>query len=336
MIQTISVIIPTCNRPGYLVHAVLSVLRQTHPVHEIIIVDDGSMLKHRPRIASIKELDDCIRIFHFPENKGVSAARNYGLNKSTGEYILFLDDDDLLRPRMLESNLGILKKFVDIDVVSAGYDMFYDSSPPDSIWDCSQHLSIFPQAILFSWHYGDSSFLEEHPFSALLCKGLQVSSCLARRKSIGTVRFPEDLTRGEDQFFLLTLAAAGCRFKINHQQQLAFYRIHPHNSLSVCGWQQEAVNSKLKLLHNKDLAAAAKDRLIVHVNLARLLLRLNLQQSCKHILIAVKILLTAPLVTTWPLFLKFMLDRCQGKWRHRRVARLFKAISQESAHGEQP
>jgi len=335
MSQTISVIIPTCNRPGYLVHAVLSVLRQTQPVHEIIIIDDGSLLKHRPRIAALKELDDRIRIFHLSDNRGVSAARNYGFDKSTGEYILFLDDDDLLRPGMLESTLGILKKFLDIDVVSAGYDMFYDSTPPDIAWGSNQNLSIFPQDILFSWNYGDSSVLEEYPFSALLNKGLRISFCLARRKSIGAARFPEDLIRGEDQFFLLSLAAAGCRFKIN-QQQLAFYRIHPHNSLSVCGWQQESVNYKLKLLHHKGLAVVPIDRLIVHFKLACQLLRFNLQQSYKHILIAVKILLTAPIATTWPLFLKFMLDKCQSKWRHRRVSRLFKAIGKESAHGELP
>lgn len=103
----VSVIIPTYNRPGYLAQAVHSVLQQTHPVFEIIIVDDRSSIIHRSKIEDLKQLDDRISVLHFPENKGVSVARNYGFEKSEGDFIIFLDDDDLLHPHMVESNLRV-------------------------------------------------------------------------------------------------------------------------------------------------------------------------------------------------------------------------------------
>jgi len=164
----VSVIIPTYNRPGYLAQAVHSVLQQTHAVHEIIIVDDGSSIIHCPKIEDLKQLDGRIRMFHLPANKGVSAARNYGLEKSEGDYILFLDDDDLLFPHMVESNLQIFAVDRVVDVVFSGYDMFFDASPPDTDSSDEHQHQMSSEAILFSWDYGDTSMLAEHPFSAIL------------------------------------------------------------------------------------------------------------------------------------------------------------------------
>lgn len=96
--MTFSVIVPTYNREGIVRFAVESVIRQTFSDWEMIIVDDAST-DSTPEICEIyAQLDDRIRLFRHTVNRGVSAARNTGLNNAQGDYILFLDSDDALLP----------------------------------------------------------------------------------------------------------------------------------------------------------------------------------------------------------------------------------------------
>lgn len=97
---TFSVIIPTHNRAHLLPRAIRSVLAQTLPDFELIIVDDGSA-DETPAI--VEELDDPrIRYVRRSNASGVSAARNCGIRQSRGEFVAFLDDDDEYAPCFLE------------------------------------------------------------------------------------------------------------------------------------------------------------------------------------------------------------------------------------------
>jgi len=110
----VSVVIPTYNRAKLIVNAIESVLAQTHPVREIIVVDDGSTdntaqvleryLGAQPRLREI------VRYFSQP-NQGQSVARNKGVKEASGEWIAFLDSDDQWRPEKLELQLSALRKF---------------------------------------------------------------------------------------------------------------------------------------------------------------------------------------------------------------------------------
>jgi len=99
----VSVIIPTYNRAKYLPKAIDSVLNQTYQDFEIIIVDDGSIDNTKDILA---KYDGKIRYF-YQENKGPSAARNLGIKKACGEYVAFLDADDIWFPDKLDKQLGI-------------------------------------------------------------------------------------------------------------------------------------------------------------------------------------------------------------------------------------
>ena len=88
---TVSVIIPTYNRARCVVRAVDSALDQSHAASEIIVVDDGSTDDTEQRLQPYR---DRIR-YVYQENQGVSAARNAGIQHATGEWIAFLDSDDL-------------------------------------------------------------------------------------------------------------------------------------------------------------------------------------------------------------------------------------------------
>ncbi|MBN1492650.1 MAG: glycosyltransferase family 2 protein, partial [Candidatus Omnitrophica bacterium] len=93
----ISVIIPTFNRKDLLKRALDSVCGQTFTPYEVIVVDDGSS---DGTLALQADYPDVV--FVSQENRGVSAARNNGVAKAHGEWICFLDSDDLWKPRKLE------------------------------------------------------------------------------------------------------------------------------------------------------------------------------------------------------------------------------------------
>ena len=88
----VSVIIPTYNRSNLVKDAISSVLVQTEPDLEVIVVDDGSTDDTRSVVECIN--DERV-IYFYKTNGGVSSARNYGLSKAKGKYIAFLDHDDL-------------------------------------------------------------------------------------------------------------------------------------------------------------------------------------------------------------------------------------------------
>lgn len=102
----VSIIIPVFNSGAYLAETISSALAQTWPEKEIIVVDDGSTDESLNIARSFK--DSSIRIFE-QENRGASAARNNGLLKARGEYIQFLDADDLLGPDKIELQMRLLR-----------------------------------------------------------------------------------------------------------------------------------------------------------------------------------------------------------------------------------
>ena len=94
-----SVIIPAYNAEAFIRNSICSVLAQTVEDFEIVVVDDGS-IDHTA--AKIKSIDDFRIRYIYQENAGVSAARNTGIQNARGEYICFLDADDLWKQNHLE------------------------------------------------------------------------------------------------------------------------------------------------------------------------------------------------------------------------------------------
>lgn len=102
----VSVIIPTCNRPLELERAIRSVLTQTYPCIEIIVVDDASTtIDHK----SLRTKYPGISLLVNSENKGQSYSRNRGLKIASGTFINFLDDDDELRPEKIQKQIAVFQ-----------------------------------------------------------------------------------------------------------------------------------------------------------------------------------------------------------------------------------
>ncbi len=106
MIPLVSVIIPTYNRWPMVGEAINSVLAQSYRGFELVVVDDGSEDGTAERI--LTKYGSRIRLFSQPR-RGVAAARNLGVGRSTGKYLAFLDSDDLWRPKKLEAQVAFME-----------------------------------------------------------------------------------------------------------------------------------------------------------------------------------------------------------------------------------
>ena len=100
---TVTVVIPTHNRKELLRYALMSALRQEGVALEVIVVDDGSSDGTAEMLAALT--DRRVRVVHHETAQGVSAARNRGIEEARGEWIAFLDDDDLWAPDKLRLQL---------------------------------------------------------------------------------------------------------------------------------------------------------------------------------------------------------------------------------------
>ncbi|MBI5139992.1 MAG: glycosyltransferase [Candidatus Vogelbacteria bacterium] len=122
-VPLVSVIIPTYNRRNLLEEAIKSVLAEDFSDYEIIVVDDGSNDGTEEYVKSIflpksGQVDLQLRFFE-TKNKGAAAARNFGIKEARGEYLAFLDADDLWARDFLSTAMNYLKSHQDTFVVYA-------------------------------------------------------------------------------------------------------------------------------------------------------------------------------------------------------------------------
>lgn len=113
----VSVIIPCYNHGEYIGESINSILSQTYQEFEIIVVDDGSDDEETIRI--LKNIDTPKTTVYHKENGDVASARNFGIEKSAGQFILTLDSDDMFAPTFMEKALDILKKNPTIGMVTS-------------------------------------------------------------------------------------------------------------------------------------------------------------------------------------------------------------------------
>ena len=112
----VSVVIPTHNRSSLIKQAIDSVLNQTDPPREVLVVDDGSNDDTQKQLATY---GDRIRAIYQPRG-GVAAARNQAFQVAVGEWIGFLDDDDVWLPTKLERQMALVQQKPELGLVHSG------------------------------------------------------------------------------------------------------------------------------------------------------------------------------------------------------------------------
>lgn len=198
---TYSVVIPTRNRSGLLQEAVTSVLEQSSPADEIIIVDDASDTVLRrgdfPEAAPIQ-------VVRFDTPRGACAARNVALEACTSEYVAFLDDDDKWHPNKMRRQIHSLEKNPDLVAVT-------------TYWCTQTQRATYSEG--FSSETCRKFFGYENLFGPL--------SLLCMRRNSGTagLRFDESLESCQDWDYYMALSRVGNLAVI--EEHLAVIRAHP-------------------------------------------------------------------------------------------------------------
>ncbi len=127
---TVSIITPLYNKAAYIGDTIKSVLSQTYPDWEMLVVDNGSTDGSWEKAQQFQ--DSRIHFLQSPK-QGPGAARNYGLKFAQGEWIQFLDADDLLEPDHLEQQLIAAKAHPEAEIVACHWQEFTDANPTERI-----------------------------------------------------------------------------------------------------------------------------------------------------------------------------------------------------------
>jgi len=174
----LSVIVPTYNRDSLLEETLLSIANQINDSIEVLVIDDGSAPKVEEQVLKFKLANFK---YHYQENQGRSAARNKGIEKSLGEYLFFLDDDDLMHPEFIDNFINCSPKE---EVLVFKYEMLYLNGTNRKTYIPGAADTFFKKYIL------DSYALSAFVFS---------------RKALGKKRFTPNAFIGEDFNFIFNL-----------------------------------------------------------------------------------------------------------------------------------
>jgi glycosyltransferase involved in cell wall biosynthesis len=139
-----TVVIPHYNLGEMAHEAVKSVMRQSLPDIEIIVVDDLSTDKHS--LEQLRILEDKVKVVYQKHNTGVSGARNTGIKLARAKYILCLDSDDTIEPEYLEQAYNTFEAFEDVGVVSTWVNIF---GGRNGLWKPAQNVGL-PEALIDS------------------------------------------------------------------------------------------------------------------------------------------------------------------------------------------
>lgn len=218
----ISVITPVYNAEQYINECLQSVLIQTFSQIEVIVVDDGSQDKSQNICKVIRKADQRIKLV-LQEHKGVSAARNVGIKNAHGKYLFFLDSDDIIHPRLLESLYNLAEEKHSIITTGNYYiGTFEQHNWKESILDEND--------IKKSYTYVEN----RRVFDSFMCggpiKGLDsIGGKMILHDAVKWIEFDEYLPNGEDTKFMYHLISNGADMAILDKDWY-FYRKHEGNT----------------------------------------------------------------------------------------------------------
>ncbi len=131
--KKVSFVIPIYNVENYLVECVTSIVNQSGNNVEVLLIDDGSKDSSGKIADELEKKYKIVKAFH-KENGGLASARNYGMKRATGEYIAFVDSDDLLYNNCINEIIEYLNKN-EVDILFLEMDKFYPDGKKESMGD---------------------------------------------------------------------------------------------------------------------------------------------------------------------------------------------------------
>lgn len=247
---TVSVVIPTFNRERWLPRSIGSVQAQSFPDWELLVVDDGSTDSSWKLLEQLAAGDPRIRPLKNARTKGVSGARNTGIDAARGEFVAFLDSDDEWLPEHLaDSVAALLSPQRHLDGVT--------SVAERRNWDAQEKFGrahaappvADPSAGAVGAVDGDKIF-------DLCLNGkcpLEVQTLVVRRSAVQEQRFPEDLRMCEDVFFFMLALRRGLRIGWMSDVHVTMWA-HDANT-TTAGGRQMAADERVRMYEAVDLMA---------------------------------------------------------------------------------
>ncbi len=207
----VTAVIPTFNYAHYIESAIDSVLAQTYPNIELIVVDDGST-DHTAEI--VRDYGRRLR-YIYQENGGIGAARNTGVRAANGDYLAFLDADDHWEPEKTEWQLAVLQQQPSLDIVYGHARQYYSS-------DVSE------------------GYRQRKTFAREVLPATLASAMLIRREAFARVGPFDDRAFGlsvVDQHWFLQIKSAGLDYQILNQ--VVYHRRLHETNCSVLHAEQK-------------------------------------------------------------------------------------------------
>lgn len=234
----VSIIVPVYNGERYLEKCIKSILTQTHADIELILVDDGSTDASAAICDGWAQKDARIKVIH-QENRGVSAARNAGLDIATGDYIGFVDADDEIAPETYET---ILQQIGDCDIAMWDAVTIWGDgrTEPDTIALLETDCTITKK----DWT----------PELLALMAG-SAGRCLYKASCIEGIYFPKGIKFSEDRLF--NLYAMGRCNSLRYLKLPLYYRLM-HGESAVHRYHEDHFEAS-KLAHKKIIEALAQE-----------------------------------------------------------------------------
>jgi len=221
--DVISVVVPACNAERYVARTLHSVVRQTYPHIEIVVVDDGSSDHTADIVRQIAATDPRVKPFSVA-HRGVSAARNFGISVSSGAFIAPIDADDLWHPDKLARQMDLMRR------APGGTGVVY-------CW--SAGIDETDRVVLPVWNRSraEGDVLYDIVMTGILSNG---STPLIRREAIDLAGgYDEGLDLCEDWKFYTALAGI-CRFAVL-PECLTGYRLRSNSASSQVGAMELAI-----------------------------------------------------------------------------------------------
>jgi len=193
MTALVSIIVPVFNIENYIINCLKSLVNQTYNNIEIICIDDGSSDSSGDKIKSMMAEDERIK-YYFQKNSGVSSARNNGIEKADGKYIIFVDGDDYLHYQSVEIFVTCME--------NSRFDMIYTHEIiTHSLDEKMKYIGNY------SCVPSDEIRLFEN-FNNTVC-GKSVCFKIYRTSVVKKQKFPVEFSNGEDAYYNLLLIDKG-------------------------------------------------------------------------------------------------------------------------------
>lgn len=222
----VSIIVPCYNYAHYLGLTLENIRTQEYQQWECLIVDDGSTDDTSSVAARFVKADGRFRYLH-QANKGLSAARNYGILESKGVYIQFLDSDDFIHPAKIALQVAILEADKDIDI-TYGKSLFFFDGNLNELYPTRRRKPATRQQKKLQVSGRGKAMLEK-----LVINNIMEVSCALLRKGLTTEVgfFDETFKSYEDWLYWIRCALHGARFDYSPAEGTETYIRCGHQSM---------------------------------------------------------------------------------------------------------